>query len=239
MTTPTIDIRRADDRAKTKISWLDSKHSFSFGSHYDPDNVSFGALVCHDEHLLRGGEGFPDHPHRDLEIVTWVLSGAVVHTASVGAPATVGAGQVQVLSAGTGIVHSEIADPGSGPTRFVQTWVRPDEPGAAPSYTSAAIHDVVAGGGLVPVVSGRDGGAVALLGTASATLHAAVLDPGESVTLPDDPLQHVFVATGALARFSLAEPLSAGDAFRVTDRPGLSVTAASPTQLLVWSFTTR
>ena len=215
-----------------------TRHSFSFGDHYDPENVGFGPMVCHDDHLLRGGTGFPDHPHRDLEIVTWVLSGAVVHTASVGPPTTVGAGQVQVLSAGSGVSHSEIAEPGAGPTRFVQTWVRPDESGAAPSYASAAVGDAFRSGSLAPVVSGHDGAAVARIGTASATLHAAVLDAGESVTLPNDPLQHVYVATGSLARFSLAEPLSAGDAFRVIDRPGLSVTAATPTELLVWSFTT-
>ena len=232
-----VEVRRGSGRFVSRDEGRSTRHSFSFGDHYDPDNVGFGPMVCHDDHLLRGGAGFPDHPHRDLEIVTWVLSGALVHTASVGAPTAVGAGQVQVLSAGTGILHSEIAEHGSGPTRFVQTWVRPDEPGAAPSYASAAVHDVVAGGGLVPVVSGRDGGAVARIGTASATLHAAVLDPGESVTLPDDPLQHVFVATGSLARSSLAEPLSAGDAFRISDRPELRLTAAAPTELLVWSFT--
>jgi len=234
-----VEVRRGSGRFVTRDVDRTTRHSFSFGDHYDPDNVGFGPMVCHDDHLLRSGAGFPDHPHRDLEIVTWVLSGAVVHTASVGPSTTVGAGQVQVLSAGTGIMHSEIADPGSGPTRFVQTWVRPDEAGSAPSYVAASVHDVVAGGGLVPVVSGRDGGTVARMGSASATLHVAVLYAGESVTLPDDPLQHVFVATGSLARFSLAEPLSAGDALRVSDRPGLSVTAASPTQLLVWSFTTR
>jgi quercetin 2,3-dioxygenase len=216
-----------------------TRHSFSFGDHYDPENVGFGPMVCHDDHLLRGGAGFPDHPHSDLEIVTWVLSGAVVHTASVGPPTTVGTGQVQVLSAGAGVVHSEIAEPGSGPTRFVQTWVRPDEPGAAPSYCSHSVGDAVLSGGLVPVVSGHDGAAVARIGTASATLHAAVLDAGQSVTLPDDPLQHVFVASGSLGRSSLAEPLSAGDGFRISDRPGLALTAASPTELLVWSFTTR
>ena len=234
-----VEVRRGSGRFITRGEGRTTRHSFSFGDHYDPANVGFGPIVCHDDHLLRGGAGFPDHPHRDLEIVTWVLSGAVVHTGSVGPPTTVGAGQVQVLSAGSGVLHSEIADPGSGPTRFVQTWVRPDEPGAAPSYDSASVHDAVAGGGLVPVASGRDGGAVAGIGTASATLHVVVLDAGDSVTLPDDPLQHVFVATGSLARFSLAEPLSAGDALRVSDRPGLSVTAASPTELLVWSFTTR
>jgi quercetin 2,3-dioxygenase len=117
--------------------------------------------------------------------------------------------------------------------------VRPDESGAAPSYSSASVGDALAGGALVPVVSGHDGAAVGRIGTTSATLHAAVLGAGESVTLPDDPLQHVFVATGSLARSSLAEPLAAGDAFRISDRPGLSLTAASPTELLVWSFTAR
>ena len=231
-----VEVRRGSVRFVTRGEGRTTRHSFSFGDHYDPENVGFGPMVCHDDHLLRGGAGFPDHPHRDLEIVTWVLSGAVVHEASVGRPSTVAAGQVQVLSAGSGVVHSEIAEPGAGATRFIQTWVRPDEAGADPSYASASVQDALAEGGLVPVVSGRDGAAVARIGTASATLHAAVLDAGESVTLPDDPLQHVLVATGSLARSSLAEPLSAGDVFRITDRPGLSLTAASPTELLVWSF---
>ena len=234
-----VEVRRGSLRFVTRAEGRTTRHSFSFGDHYDPDNVGFGPMVCHDDHLLRGGVGFPDHPHRDLEIVTWVLSGAVVHTASVGPPTTVGAGQVQVLSAGSGVSHSEIAEPGSGPTRFVQTWVRPDESGAAPSYFSASVGDALTGGALVPVVSGHEGAAVGRIGTASATLHATVLAPGQSVTLPDDPLQHVFVATGSLARSSLAEPLSAGDVFRISDRPGLTLTAASPTELLVWAFTTR
>jgi quercetin 2,3-dioxygenase len=231
-----VEVRRGSGRFVTRADGRTSRHSFSFGEHYDPANVGFGPMVCHDDHLLRGGLGFSDHPHRDLEIVTWVLSGAVAHTASVGQPATVGAGQVQALSAGSGIVHSEFADPASGPTRFIQTWLRPDEPGVAPSYSSATVGETLAGDRLVPVASGHDGAAAVRIGTASATLYAAVLNAGGSVTLPDDPLQHVFVATGSLARSSLAEPLSAGDAFRVSDRPGLSLTAAAPTELLVWSF---
>jgi quercetin 2,3-dioxygenase len=234
-----VEVRRGSVRFVTRGEGRTTRHSFSFAGHYDPENVGFGPMVCHDDHLLRGGSGFPDHPHRDVEIVTWVLSGSLVHTASVGPTTTVASGQVQVLSAGSGVVHSEIAEPGSGPTRFVQTWLRPDESGAAPSYSSTSVGDALdGGGGLWPVVSGHDGAAVARIGTASATLHVAVLDAGESVTLPDEPLQHVFVATGSLARSSLAEPLSAGDAFRISDQPRLTLTAASPTELLVWSFTT-
>ena len=231
-----VEVRRGNVRFLTRAEGRSTRHSFAFGEHYDPQNVGFGPMVCHDDHLLGGGSGFPDHPHRDLEIVTWVLSGALVHTASVGPSSTVGVGQVQALSAGSGVLHSEIADSGSVPTRFVQTWLRPDESGATPSYSSATVGETVAAGGRVPVASGHDDVAAVRIGTASATLYAAVLDAGASVTLPDDPRQHVFVATGSLARSSLAEPLSAGDVFRVSDRPGLSLTAASPTELLVWSF---
>ena len=128
--------------------------------HYDPENVGFGPLVCHDDHLLRGGAGFPEHPHRDVEIVTWVLSGAVVQTASVGPPTTVGAGQVQVLSAGSGVLHSEITEPGAGADA-----VRPDVAAAGspvprrrtPRRRLPRPWPL----GLVPVVSGHDGAAAA------------------------------------------------------------------------------
>ena len=96
--------------------------------HYDPDNVGFGSLVCHDDHLLGPGVGFDEHPHRDLEIVTWVLSGALQHSDSSGHTGVVRPGEVQVLSAGSGVTHSEIAGP-DGPTRFVQAWLTPDSLG--------------------------------------------------------------------------------------------------------------
>lgn len=212
-----------------------SRHSFSFGSHYDPDNVSFGPMVCHDDHLLGGGAGFPDHPHRDVEIVTWVLSGALVHADDHGHEGAVLPGTVQVLSAGAGVVHAEMAHGPSGPARFVQVWLTPDQPGRPPAYATAPV--TLPEGELVTVASGQDPAAPVRLGTASATFHVARLPAGGTTTLPDAPLQHVFVATGALTRSSLAEPLSAGDAFRITDRPGLELTAASPTELLVWTFT--
>jgi len=232
----TVEVRRGTTRFITRGEGYRTCHSFSFGQHYDAGNVAFGPMVCHDDHLVRPGAGFDEHRHEDLEIVTWVLSGAVRHTASVGAANVVAAGEVQVLSAGSGVQHSELADPAAGPTRFVQTWLRPDAAGAEPAYASADATDARRSGRLAPVVSGHDPTALVSVGTASATLHVATLEAGQTITLPDDPLQHVFVATGSLARSSLAEPLRAGDAFRIPDRPGLSVTAASQTELLVWTF---
>ena len=129
-----VEVRRGTVRFLTRESGRSTRHSFSFGSHYDPENVAFGPMVCHDDHLLRPGAGFPDHPHRELEIVTWVLSGALVHADDHGHQGAVVPGTVQVLSAGSGVVHAEVAHESSGPTRFVQVWLTPDEAGSEPAY---------------------------------------------------------------------------------------------------------
>ena len=230
-----VEIRRSSERFSTRDRGRLTRHSFSFGAHYDPGNVGFGPLVCHDDHLLGGGLGFEDHPHADVEIVTWVLDGAVEHADGDGHTAVVRPGTVQVQSAGSGIVHREVAATGVGPTRFVQAWLTPDESGADPAYDSAAV--TLPDGRLVPVASGHREDAAARIGTASATFWVARMPAGSTVTLPDEPRQHVFVTRGALVRSSLAEPMADGDAFRVTDQPGLELTAAVPTELLVWSFT--
>lgn len=232
-----VEIRRASGRFVTRSTGRATQHSFSFGEHYDADNLGFGPMVCHDDHHLARGEGFSDHPHQDLEIVTWVLSGSLVHDGSDGHSGIIEPGTVQVLSAGSGVVHSEIASPTGRLLRFVQVWLRPDEASTSASYATASV--TLPTGTLVPVASGHHRDAALRLGTASATFWVARLDSGDSITLPDEPLQHVFVGHGALTRSSMAEPLTTGDAFRVTDQGGLAVTAAVPTELLVWTFTTR
>ena len=244
----TVEIRRASQGYLTRERGLRTRHAFSFGGHYDPENTGFGAMVCHDDHLVGSGLGFPDHPHAVVEIVTWVLEGELVHTDSTGASATVTAGTVQVQATGSGIVHSETASP-AGPARFVQAWLTSGHGedgggadggagggagGGRPSYETAAVD--FAGGGLVPVASGHDPRAAVRLRTANATFSVARLDAGETLTLPGDPLQHVYVTRGALLRSSLAEPLSDGDSFRITDQPGLEITAGVSTELLVWTF---
>lgn len=203
-------------------------HSFSFGPHYDPGNLGFGPLVCHNDDLLDPGSGYAEHPHSELEIVTWVLEGALVHTDSSGGHHVVEAGQAQVLSAGTGVRHSEVADTASGRCRFVQAWLTPTEAGGRPAYvrgeappTSAGLVEVAGGNGLP-------------IGTSGARLLLARLAPGQTVVLPDDPRQHVFAAAGAVDLGDLA--LRAGDAVRLDDEAGRPVTATDDTELLVWSF---
>lgn len=220
-----VDVRRGTSRFTTREAGRLTRHSFAFGEHYDPDNLGFGPLVCHDDHLLGPGHGFPDHAHSDVEIVTWVVSGSLVHDGS----SSLVPGQVAAQSAGSGITHSEVA--GSVATRFVQAWLRPDEPGGPPARTVA---DVRLDPGRLVAVAGA--GTPQPVGVAGAVLGVVRLERGGTVALPEAPRLHVYVVTGALTRSSLAEPLAAGDAFRITDHPTLTLTAAAPTDLMVWTL---
>ena len=219
-------------RSQSTAAGRVSRHSFSFAEHYDPANLGFGPLVCHNDEVLDPSRsqiaGYGEHPHSELEIVTWVLEGALVHTDSSGARHVVEAGRAQVLSSGSGIRHSEVADPGSGRCRFVQAWVTPTVPGTAPSYVVGEAPPPASG--LVEVV----GGAGLPIGTARARLLVARLARGQAVALPDEPRQHVFAATGSASLDGVA--MAAGDAVRLTDEPGRVVRAGEPSVLLVWTF---
>jgi redox-sensitive bicupin YhaK (pirin superfamily) len=224
-----VEIRRSSDRFVDREPGRLTRHAFSFGQHYRPDRASFGPLVCHDDHLLGAGRGFDEHPHSGLEIVTTVLTGELEHRDSAGTAHTLRAGEVAVLSAGSGVRHSEHAS-SAGSARFVQVWLTPDAGSGEPSYATQAIPD---GSGVVPVVGA---GAPVGLGVAGASYGVARLADGETLTLPAASRLHVYVASGALLRSSLAEPLHDGDAFLMTDEPDHEVTAGVATQLLVWSF---
>jgi quercetin 2,3-dioxygenase len=226
----------AGGRPRTVADGRVTAHSFSFGAHYDPGNVGFAGLMVHNDDRLAPGAGYPDHPHADVEIVTWVVDGVLAHRDDEGGAADLAPGTVQVQSAGAGIRHSEIADPVAGPTRFVQAWVRPDLAGTVPRRAVAAADPALTGGSgtLVPVVSGARP-ALLGLGAAAATLWAARLGRGDVVPLPDDRLQHVFVLGGGVT--IAGRRLSDGDALRITDEPGHRAVAHATGELLVWSFT--
>ena len=213
----TSEIRRGTARFTEREIGRATRHAFSFGADYDPAHVSFGPMICHDEHLLGEGRGFDTHRHSGLDIVTWVVSGALTHVDSVGGSHTLVPGEVGHLHTGAGVEHSEIA--AAPQTRFVQVWLR-SEDGGEPSYD---VREVGPG----PLTEA--------LTVAGSTLWVSRLSAGERVTLPQGGLLHVYVASGALLRHSLAEPLAAGDALLASDATEpLSVTAAVDTELLSW-----
>lgn len=244
--TPTVDVRRAGRRPRTRIDWLDSQHSFSFGHHRDPANTHHGLLLVNNDDVVTAGAGFETHPHRDMEIVTWVLRGSLVHQDSEGNKGVIYPGLAQRMSAGTGILHSEKNDSWridggathDEPVRFVQMWVLPDEAGIRPGYEQREIGDDLLRGGLVPVASGmpqHEGDTAIRIHNRFAALHAARLRPGEAVTVPDAPFVHLFVARGDVA-LEGAGPLTEGDAVRLTAVGGQAVTATTDAELLLWEM---
>ena len=223
----TIEVRRATDRFVTRADGRTTYHSFSFGSHYDPGNVGFGALVAHNDEELPPGTGYPDHPHVDTEIVTVVLDGALRHTDSEGRSGVLVPGEISRTSAGAGLVHSEVTEPGVR-TRFVQTWLRPDEPGGPPSYAASGIGRPA---GLTEVV-GPDG--VLGVGTRGARLYLGDVRPGD-VVLPDAPLLHLFSAG---ARLSVGDrELFPDDVARRVDAGGRPRVVSPPRRGRVWALT--
>ncbi len=242
---PIVDVRRAGDRSATRLDWLDSKHSFSFSSHYDPANTHHGLLLVNNDDTVTPGSGFETHPHRDMEIVTWVLQGSLVHQDSEGNAGIIYPGLAQRMSAGTGILHSEKndswrlgGDRHSVPVHFVQMWVVPDEDGIVPGYEQLEIDHELLSGGLVPIASGmeRHAGAAAIrIKNRYATLHAARLAAGQTVQLPEAPYLHLFVPRGEVSLEGAGE-LHEGDAVRFTGSGGQQVTAAGPAEILVWEM---
>jgi quercetin 2,3-dioxygenase len=243
--TPTVDVRRAEDRFSSQFGWLDSKHSFSFGHHVDRANTHHGLLLVNNDDVVDAGTGFDTHPHRDMEIVTWVLDGSLVHQDSTGHNGIIYPGLAQRMSAGRGIMHSEkndswrlSGDAHRDPVHFVQMWVVPDEQGITPGYEQLEIDDALLSGSLVPVASGmdkHDGASAIRISNRFAALHAARLQPGQVVELPEAPFLHLFVPRGAVA-LEGAGALTTGDAVRFTATGGQQVTATEPAEILVWEM---
>jgi redox-sensitive bicupin YhaK (pirin superfamily) len=243
---PVVDIRRAGARFSTQLSWLDSHHSFSFARHWDPKNTHFGLLLVNNDDVVRRGTGFDTHPHRDMEIVTWVLRGSLVHQDSEGNSGVIYPGLAQRMSAGTGIFHSEKndawrltgEDPSPDDVRFVQMWVVPDEDGIEPGYEQLEIEDELLKGGLVPVASGmaghRDEAAIRIR-QRDAALYAARMADNAAVVLPEAPYVHLFVARGSID-LEGSGPLSQGDAARLSNSEGQLVTASGDAEILVWEM---
>jgi redox-sensitive bicupin YhaK (pirin superfamily) len=209
-----IDVRRAGERYRggEPTAGILTWHAFSFGAHYDPANVGYGLLsACNEEHLAPGA-GFAEHPHHDVEIVTWVVEGVLEHRDSAGGLGIVHSGQIQRLSAGSGIRHTE-SNAGEEPLRFLQMWLHPQVPGGEPVYETIADP--------ASVQPARQPGATLHIGRAS-------------MRLPDAPYVYVHVVRGGV-RLG-AETLGEGDAARITDAQGVLAEADGPAEYLVWEM---
>lgn len=245
------EIRRGVDRARTRTEWLDSRHSLAFGSHYDPDDTHFGLLLAHNEDLVQPGPGYPEHVHRDVEILTWVLAGSLRHHDLAGDSTLIHAGQLHHISAGSGIRHTESSAREDRPVHLVQMWLSPDEFGLAPSHRALRVGDRLDSGELVVLASGlaepgdQD---VLRIRQRDAALSVARLPAGATLTLPAAPFLHAFLAAGSVTvqaatggglaggEVGGGQALVAGDALRITGGGGERVSADQPAELLVWQL---
>jgi redox-sensitive bicupin YhaK (pirin superfamily) len=231
-----LDVRRAETRFHTDLDWLTSWHSFSFGPHYDPSNTHHGLLLVSNDDRVAPGEGFGTHPHRDMEIVTWVLSGLLQHRDSEGNEGEIYPGLAQRMSAGTGITHSEMNASSTEEVHFIQMWVAPDAKGAPPGYEQSDVGRRLDAGGLHAIASGQGHDGAVTIRQRGAVLWGGRITVDSSVWVPEAPHVHIFVARGAVFIDDDAE-LLAGDAARLTDARSAQLTATSEAEVLIWATT--
>ena len=231
----TITVQRAADRAHTSIGWLDSKHSFNFGEHYRASDTGHGLLLVNNDDTVAPGAGFGFHGHRDMEIVTWVLSGKLEHHDSEGNNGVLYPGLAQRMSAGRGIRHSEMNASSTEPVHFVQMWVLPDSRGIDPGYEQRDINEALAASTLVPIASGKGHADAVAIHQKGAVLWGGRLPAGTTVELPADEHVHVFVALGD-GSLDNDTVLSTGDGVRITGPQARRFTAGDDgAELLVWA----
>jgi redox-sensitive bicupin YhaK (pirin superfamily) len=215
-----MDVRRAAERypGGDPQAGIESWHSFSFGPHYDPDNLRFGALIACNEERLAPGAGFDEHPHSHTELVTWVVEGELTHRDSTGHETLVRPGDVQRLSSAAGVRHVERND-GDVPLTFVQMWLAPRDPGGDPAYET---------------VRGIADSTPYAVPEAGAMLHVRRLSPGERTAVPDGAYVYVHVVRGEVRLGQ--EVLGPGDAARITDAEDVTAAGLTEAELLVWEM---
>lgn len=230
-----ITVRKANDRGHSAIGWLDSWHTFSFSDYYDPAHMGFRALRVINDDRVEGGMGFGMHPHRDMEIVTYVLDGALEHKDSLGNGDVIRPGDVQYMSAGTGIFHSEFNPDEEKPVHLLQIWIQPDRRGGKPTYGQKHFPLAERKDRLAKVVdnTGSDG---ALRIGADAAVYASVLSAGKRVEHTLAPGRHAWlhVAKGGIT--ANGQRLTAGDAIAVSDESAVTVTADQDSELLLFDL---
>jgi quercetin 2,3-dioxygenase len=230
-----ITIRKALERGRTNIGWLDSWHSFSFGDYYDPRNLGFRSLRVINDDRVEPGTGFGMHPHRDMEILTWVLSGALEHRDSLGTGSVIRPGDLQRMTAGTGIRHSEFNPSADEPVHLLQVWILPEKQGITPAYEQRTFPESERRGRLRRLAGPANGdGAVTI--RQDAELFATLLDKGEEASHTLRPGRHAWVHVASGAAKLDGKVLSAGDGAAVTGETALTLTADEPAEVLLFDL---
>ena len=227
--------RPAAERGRADFGWLDSRHTFSFGEYYDPRYMGFRALRVINEDRVKPGYGFGTHPHRDMEIISYVLDGALAHRDSMGTGSVIRPGDVQRMSAGTGVLHSEMNPSETEPVHFLQIWLLPDERGIEPSYEEKRFSTEEKQGRL-RLVAARDARDGALAIHQDVDLYAGVFPAGEGTRFTLRPGRHAWVqvARGGVALNGTT--LDQGDGAAVSDEAALDLVAAEDSEILLFDL---
>ena len=211
-----IELRKSDQRGYADHGWLKTHHSFSFGDYYDSKHMGFGPLRVINEDRVAAGMGFGKHGHRDMEIISYVLDGALAHEDSMGNGSAIKPGDVQRMSAGTGVTHSEFNHSKTGTTHFLQIWIMPDVTGIKPSYEEKHF-DAASKRGQLRMIGSKDGREGSVVIHQDATLYAGLFDGAEhaEISIATGRLCYVHVASGNVA--VNGQTLAAGDAAKLTE----------------------
>ena len=230
-----LTLRKSQDRGYADHGWLKSLHSFSFAGYYDPDHMGWGKLRVINEDRIAPGNGFGKHGHRDMEIISYVVSGELAHQDSMGNGAAIPPGDVQRMSAGSGVTHSEFNHAQDATTHFFQIWIEPNQLGIPPSYEQKSFAEAEKRG-VLRLVASPDGAHGSVRIHADASLYAGLIDTGESATLPLDPLRLAYVH---LIRGRLrvnGQSLQAGDAAMLAHESSLELDEGQDAEILVFDL---
>lgn len=230
-----IIIRRSEDRGRGRHGgWLDSRHTFSFAGYHDPEHMGFGALRVINDDRIAPGAGFPKHGHRDMEILSYVVEGALAHSDSMGTGSVIRPGDVQRMSAGTGVLHSEFNDSDEDPVRLLQIWVLPERAGLRPSYEEKHFGDERNGN--LRLVASRDGREGSLTVHQDLSLYASVLGAGDTVTHTVADGRRAWVQLVKGSATLNGEALREGDAAHTETGGRLGIDATTDTELLLFDL---
>jgi quercetin 2,3-dioxygenase len=232
--TKMIDVRKADERGRTRIDWLDSRHTFSFGDYYDPRENGFSVLRVINDDWIAAGQGFGTHPHRDMEIITYVLEGAVEHRDSLGTKSVIPAGDVQRMTAGTGIRHSEFNPSRSAPLHLLQIWIVPEAGGLKPGYEQQTLGDRTNGRLALAVSHGGGNGALKINQDAELYIGSFRRGHSDERVITAGRKAYVHVARGRMKLNGLA--LAEGDGAKIIDEDRLHLTADGDAEVLVFDL---